>query len=138
MKIIKKSAIRTGAFSYKLMQVLLTFILVDFAWIFFRANSLTSAKTLILNLNCFNPGIFTERTIFSLGLDSKDFMLALLGIGVILFINILQRKNNLRVQLSKQNIVLRWIIYITSVIAILIFGIYGPGFSAQQFIYFQF
>ena len=33
---------------------------------------------------------------------------------------------------------LRWLCYLLAVYTILIFGIYGPGFSAAQFIYFQF
>ena len=32
----------------------------------------------------------------------------------------------------------RWVCYLVSIYLILIFGIYGPGFSESQFIYFQF
>ena len=32
----------------------------------------------------------------------------------------------------------RWVCYLLAVYVILIFGIYGPGFSTSQFIYFQF
>ena len=137
-KIIKTLGIRTEVFSYKLIQVLLTFILVDFAWIFFRAGSFTNAKILILNMYCFNPEIFTEGTIYNLGLDFKDFMVALFGIGAILVINMLQRNKDLCGQLSKQNTVFRWAVYILAVISVLIFGIYGSGFNVQEFIYMQF
>ena len=32
----------------------------------------------------------------------------------------------------------RWLIYFAGVFAIVIFGIYGPGYAESQFIYFQF
>ena len=32
----------------------------------------------------------------------------------------------------------RWVCYLVCIYLILIFGIYGPGFSESQFIYFQF
>lgn len=137
-KLIKAFKIKTNTFVYKLFQVLLTFILVDFAWIFFRANRFSDARTLITNMMNFNPEIFVNGSIYNLGLGSKDFIMAVLSIVIVLIINMLQRDKSLRVQISKRNTVFRWTLYLAALLSILIFGIYGPGCSAQQFIYFQF
>lgn len=130
--------IKTDVFSYKLLQVVITFILVDFAWIFFRANSYSDAKILIKNMMYFNPWIFTDNSIYNLGLDSKEFLVAIIGIIVVLAVNMMQRNKSLRIQLSRQNTSFRWVMYLIAVLSILIFGMYGPDYSAQQFIYFQF
>lgn len=136
-KLIKGFNIRTKEFNYKLLQVITTFILVDFAWIFFRANTYSDAITLIKNMFYFNPWIFIDKSIYSLGLDSKEFFLAVISIIIVLAMNLLQRKRDLTLQFSKQNLVFRWLIYVTAIIAILIFGVFA-GYDAQQFIYFQF
>ncbi|WP_186428605.1 MBOAT family protein [Clostridium sp. BSD9I1] len=137
-KIIDTLKIKTDIFSFKFLQVLINFILVDFAWIFFRANSFTGAKMLIKNMVYFNPWIFYSGDIYNLGLDSKDFKVAVLGIIIVLIINYIQATESVRIDLSKQNIGFRWAVYFTAIIFILILGVYGPGYSKQQFIYFQF
>ena len=39
---------------------------------------------------------------------------------------------------EKLSFVIRWTIYLALIFAVLIFGIYGSGYEASQFIYFQF
>jgi alginate O-acetyltransferase complex protein AlgI len=137
-KIIRIFNIKTSTFSYRLNQVLFNFILVDFAWIFFRSTSLRSALVLIKNMTYLNPWIFTDGSLYKLGLDPLDFLIAILSLGVVLIVNLLQRNKNLRYELSKQNIVFRWSVYLTSILIILIFGMYGSGYNPQQFIYSKF
>ena len=40
--------------------------------------------------------------------------------------------------IGKQGVWLRWLICYAAIFGILIFGVYGPGYDASQFIYFQF
>ncbi len=136
--VIKKLKININTFSHKLFQVLITFILVDFAWIFFRANSFTDATTLIKNMFYFNPWIFTDGTIYKLGLSHKEFFIAMLGLFIVMLKDILGRRINFRIAFSKQSIVFRWFVYFSAIVFIMIFGIYGHGYEAKQFIYFQF
>lgn len=137
-KIIDKLKIKTDVFSFRLLNVIVTFILVDFAWIFFRANKFSDSVILIKNMFYFNPWIFYDGSIFKQLLNSKDFFMAAFGIGTVFIVDLIQRKQSLRLLISKQNIVFRWAIYLAAVIIIFTFGIYGPGFNAQQFIYMQF
>jgi len=51
---------------------------------------------------------------------------------------VMQKTKNLRTQLSKQNTMFRWGTYLIAVVVILVFGMYGPGYSMKQFIYSQF
>lgn len=136
--VINKFNIKTNIFSYRLIQMILTFILVTFAWIFFRANSFHDVKIILKNLFIYNPWILTDGSLYSLGLDSKEFIISIIGILVILAINNLEIRINVLEVLSKQNLVFRWTVYIFTILSIIIYGVYGSGYSEQQFIYFQF
>lgn len=137
-KFIKVFNIRNNVFSFRIMQVIINFTLVNFAWIFFRASSFSNAKIVIKNLFKFNPWILIDGSLFTLGLDNKEFLVVVMAILVVVIIDLLQRKMNIFEVLSEQNLVFRWGVYISAILVILIFGNYGPSYSAQQFIYFQF
>lgn len=137
-RVIRRFNIKDNVFSFKLMQVIINFILVDFAWIFFKASSFSSAKIIIRNLFIFNPWVLIDGSIFTLGLEKKDFLVVSLAIFVVVIIDLLQSKINLLEAFSEQNVLFRWGAYISILLIIIIFGSYGPAYSAQQFIYFQF
>lgn len=137
-KIIGTFRIRDNVFSFKLMQVIINFILVDFAWIFFKASSFKNAKIIIRNLFKFNPWVLIDGSLFNLGLDKKDFLVLCMSIIIVIVIDLLQSRINILRTLSEQNLIFRWGIYISVILMIIIFGSYGPSYSAQQFIYFQF
>jgi len=137
-KAVKIFKIKTEVFSFKILQIFITFMLVNFAWIFFKASSFSTAITIIKNIFYFNPWVLLNGSIFELGLDSKDFSISIIGIVLVITIDILRRTKNLRIQLSKQNMIFRWVTYVSAVTVILILGLYGPGYSMQQFIYSQF
>lgn len=137
-RVLQTFRIKTNSLGYKLYQVMVTFLLVDFAWIFFRAGSFTGALLILRNMFYFNPEVFINGSIYNLGLDAKDFMLAILSIGIILSANLLQRNKNLRNELSEKQLGWRWAVYLSCIVIIMIFGIYGPGYSPEQFVYFQF
>lgn len=127
-------------FSSKLAKGIVTFALIDFSWIFFRAGSMSDAVNIIKNMFAeFNLWIFTDGTLFNLGLDNADFFVLILSLGVLLVMSILKYKGvNIRESLSKQGLWFRYAVYLIGIFAVLIFGIYGPGYDASQFIYFQF
>ena len=39
---------------------------------------------------------------------------------------------------SRRALPVRWTLYLCAVLTVLIFGIYGPGYNARAFTYFQF
>ena len=54
-------------------------------------------------------------------------------------VSLLQEKgHSIREDISKQNLPFRWLLYYGIIFSILIFGIYGPGYNASDFIYGQF
>ena len=118
-----------------LMTPLKTFILVNLAWILFRANSLSDAAYIFKT-------IFTIDNVFplafgALGLSRK--MLAVVGIAVIILciVDLINSKKPVAAYINK-TVFLRYLIYVIILLAIFIFGYYGAGFDPQDFVYFQF
>ena len=129
-----------GTASVKLMSMLITFVLVDFTWIFFRADNLTAAAGIIRQLfSHANLSVLFDGGLYSLGLSRLDFTIGLLSIFVLLAVDVLhERRVQIRSWILSQDLWFRWTVYFLAIFAVLIFGFYGPNYDAAQFIYFQF
>jgi D-alanyl-lipoteichoic acid acyltransferase DltB (MBOAT superfamily) len=139
-KALKLFRINTAPFSYKILKIVITFALVDFAWIFFRAPSFTAALKIINKIIKFSLQDLQIRDLFP-GLNEIEVAIALFSIIILLFSDLTHyiiQDFSFRRFLKKQNLYFRWVFYITAIMFILIFGIYGPEYNAKAFIYFQF
>ena len=136
----RKLGVKPDAFSTRLWRTLVTFGLICFAWIFFRASYLSVSLVLIRNMiSVFNPWIFTDGSLFLCGLDRPEMLvlgLSLLALFVVSFAK--YRGVQVREWIFSQGICFRYVLYLMVLFIILIFGIYGSGYDAAQFIYFQF
>ena len=132
---------KTDCLSYKLGQVLVTFCLTAFAWIFFRAGSLRDAFGYIRRMVTKpDPWCLFNGELYNLGLDRVEMNVLFVGLLILLLVDLVRyfKKQQLDVYLAKQNLWFRWGVLLALIAAVAIFGIYGPGYDAQQFIYFQF
>lgn len=123
-----------GNLTHKLIFIPIIFAIVCFAWIFFRANSLKDAVTLISNIN---TRVFDVGNIFNLGLIKPELLLSFVSIVLLLIFEWAHKKRNLSQHLSNQILPVRWAAYLIIAFSILIFGIYGDN-QVSEFIYFQF
>ena len=139
-KLINLFHINKEAASHKILQVFITFILIDFTWIFFRANSFANALNMIKSIFAtFNPWILFDDSLYKLGLVQKEFQFMLIAIGILVFVDIVKWKGySIREWLYKQNLWFKCFAVILFILIILIFGKYGPAFDQNNFIYFQF
>ncbi len=110
-------------------QIVFTFSLSVFAWIFFRAENLTHAFDFISGM--FSPSLFSFPPI----LDKNDTLICLISIGVFIIIEWLGREGQFAIDnlLNKWPRVLRYAFYYA-----LIIGIIMLAGEEQEFIYFQF
>lgn len=129
---------RVGSGPVHVLQVLFTFLLVTFTWIFFRADTLENAFVTIGNMFRFSPADLGSGSLFQLGLSAPEFAAALVGVLVAWLVDLLLKKADLRNLILKKSTAFRWSFYITAAAVLLIFGQYGPVNSAQQFIYTRF
>jgi len=119
----KKSSLRFINF----FRTILTFSLVCFAWIFFRANSISDSFVVI-------KSIFTKQgALFTNNIDA--IVLGTMGVVTLLFFENLHEKNEGKfIFLNHKNYIIRWITYLLLIFTLILFGVFDGG----QFIYFQF
>ena len=116
-----------------------TFSLVAFAFLLFRANSMSDAALLIRALLLdFRPEALLGGGLYELGLDRQDLAAAAVSVLVLILSDLLQERRPMGPVLERQPLILRWTVYLLLIFAVLIFGIYGPGYDAAAFIYFAF
>ncbi len=126
-------------FPCRLARTVFTFCLVDFAWLFFRAPSFSAARGMLAHMAGSFQLAALPGQLLSLGLDGPNFLVALAALGVLWTADLLrERYGPLRPYITRQALPVRWAFYLCAVLTVLIFGIYGPSYSARAFAYFQF
>lgn len=132
--------IRTQSISHKLLKMITTFLLVDFAWIFFRASSVREALRIIWKIvTVHNVWILLDGSLYTCGLERRNFHLMLLCIVLVLCADWYKRRGiKIREILVLQDYWAQCLIVVVAVIGLLLFGIWGVEYDASGFIYFQF
>lgn len=118
---------------FKGVQRCSTFLLVNLSWLLFRANGTRAAADML-------AGIFrSPGSVALVGLDLPD-CLVLCGGAVLLWGVDYYRHKGCSVggAIAKTVLPVRWTIYLAALAAVLVFGIYGPGYAASSFIYMNF
>ncbi|MBQ7786449.1 MAG: MBOAT family protein [Clostridia bacterium] len=139
-RIVRLARMNRDTFSHRLLQMGITFVLIDISWVFFRADSIHAAIQIFESmLTASNLNILFDDSLFALGLDWKNFMLMTASIGVLMIADICTYRGVcIRNLICKQELWFRWLVMIFSVVFIVVFGVWGSGFSEASFIYFQF
>jgi alginate O-acetyltransferase complex protein AlgI len=128
-KMINFFRLSKSPFLLKLWKVFTVFVLVDFSWIFFRANNLSDAFTLIGNMFVFD---FSNLLNNSIGFSTLMVNFGLIAIMEIF--HLLERGTKWSLYISERPTIIRWSVYFFITVCILYLG----GQGGKQFIYFQF
>lgn len=137
--LVNKYHICRETFSHYFLKVLFTFVLVDFAWLFFRAGTMENSKELFKYMFRFNPEILIDGSLYTLGLQEYEFyflFLSLIILGIADYFK--YRKINILEKLGQQGIWFRSVAFVLLFWSVILFGVFGPDYEASQFIYFQF
>lgn len=82
------------------------------------------------------PWVLFDRSLFSYGLNQREFWMVLLCIALLMVMEALKEKGvQIREAVAAKPLVLRWCVYYALIFAVLILGFYGPGYNAADFIY---
>lgn len=132
--------INKASAGYKFVSAFITFILVDFAWIFFRAQSAPVAFGVIKQMFSINNiWVLFDGSLYECGLDMKNFKLMLAALLILLAADVAKKKGIvIRDIIIRQDAWFRYLFIPVSIALILIFGKYGPAYDSAAFIYFQF
>lgn len=140
-KLIHKLDINTKCGSFKLLRIIITNICVLITWVFFRALSLKAALVCLRRiLTKFDPSVLCNGTLYKLGLDRVQMNILIVSIAVLFAVDARRskRSEDIAAFLAGQNAWFRWACVFALFFGILIFGMYGPAYKPQDFIYFQF
>lgn len=131
--------INTKSKLWQLWQILRTFWLTCVACIIFRAESMSDAWHIFTkSLHFWELPVNYVKEFLSTGLAVADVGVIPLSLIILLVVDIMQEKMNVRTWLENRNVLIRCIIYFLGFLFMVRMGIYGPGFDASQFVYMQF
>jgi alginate O-acetyltransferase complex protein AlgI len=120
------------------LKIAMTFTIANFAWIFFRADSLADAWLVITNLprgwSVLLAPEFWTRSIKTLGLPPTELLFALLAVIICELVQYAQSRTPLQPWLRARPVALRWAIYTVIFWTLFLGGI----FRQTEFIYFEF
>ena len=139
-RITKLLGIQDKALSFKLVKCLFTFVLVDFSWIFFRADRTREAVEIIRQMfSINNQWILFDGSLYECGLGLSEFWLMVAAILVLAVADLCKYRGIvIRNVISKQDGWFRYIFIATAILIVMTFGKYGPAYDYSNFIYFQF
>lgn len=139
--VIKKLHINAKSFPYTVFQIFRTFIVVLVGYVFDVAPNFGEAmRTFALFFTDQNLSIGCSQ-ISTLGLGKKEYLLILAGVVLVFIVSLIQERNEkttIREMLDKKPFIFRWGAVFVGVMALVVFGVYGSGFNAADFVYMQF
>ncbi len=132
--------INTNSKGYETFQIIRTFLFYMGSRLLTAPHDLNSSFEIIQRIfKNFNIWIFFDETLYEIGLDRKDFWIGLFAVLILWKVNSLEEKGiKVRDKISSFPLILRWCIYYSLIISIIIFGIYGSGQSGNTFIYMNY
>jgi len=119
-----------------LFRVIVVFIFCAFAWIFFRANTLSDAVYVIAHLfdGISNPIQYLKNGLYDMGIPVRDLIMPMFSILLLAAYDFFSLKTDVIAWISKRNAVIRYCFYFGILILIMLLKASGEA----VFVYFQF
>lgn len=138
-KFHKKFPSLSGNWFYRAFTVIRTVLLMSCLRTFdcYRDVPLTF-KMFGTMFTTWNWHILWDGSLLQLGLAGSDYIILLIGFVLLLAVSLIQRKGSVREQIAAKPFWLKFVIWYGLFLMILLFGAYGVGYDASQFIYNQF
>ena len=136
LRLCEKIHVDRENFSWRFLGALKNFVLVDIAWVFFRAPSIQEAVEILRgSMDLSDIGPMLNGGFLNLGLDERNILILVIALLVLLVASYKKERGmDLLGWVSKQNIIFRYMLYWFAVILI----IFSLDLTGQEFIYFQF
>lgn len=128
-------------FMRRIVSIVVTFILVDFAWLFFKADSLEQAFGILGQIFLhFDFHRMTYYGTYLLGGGRMNLLISLAGIMILFLSDVLHEKKVYLEEFAARriNVIFRWIFYISAALLLLLIIVRNYGQSASTFIYEKF
>ncbi|MCD7825969.1 MAG: MBOAT family protein [Clostridiaceae bacterium] len=128
-----------AAFGYRMFQVLRTFLLMCCIRLFDTYGSVrVSVRQFIHMFTQWGLHPVTRQELTDLGLSGAEYFVAAAGVLAMFLVSMLGRDGSVREKLSEKPYLVRYSVFVLLFFAVILFGSYGVGYDARQFIYNQF
>lgn len=139
-RIKEKLHVDESRFSYRFGCGLVTFVLVDFTWLFFRAEGVGQAfdiiKQIVVSLQF--PQLF-GLAVNRMGFSMQQLTALAVAFLILAVVDVLKnRYGDVCKIVMKQGMWFRWLVYLGLLFMIMMYGAYGTDYTQTEFIYFQF
>jgi len=125
--------------AFKLFQIIRTILIMNMirSFNYYRDVPLTFRMwgTMVTERNW---RIVFDGSLLGLGLSMADYVILLLGVVLLVWVSLKQRNGAVREYISAKPYWVKFVIWYGLFLSVLIFGAYGIGYDASQFIYNQF
>ncbi|MCM1182564.1 MAG: MBOAT family protein [Roseburia sp.] len=133
--------IRVNTFGYAFFQGVSTFFLFLFSLVFFRADTIRDGLYYLQRMvTHFDVWSLFDESVYYLGLDKKEMGVLWAGILILLLVDMYYARKRAFIDtlVKEQCLAVQYVIVLALLVMIVVFGVYGEGYDATQFIYFQF
>ena len=139
-KFIKWLKIDTDSGGFMLFQKSRTFVLFVISRIITIPSTLAVSWYIFTSIfTNFGPWKLVDGSLYNLGIDRSQFIVTMLAIALVGFVGSKQEKGiRIREWIAARPLPIRWAIYYAAIVAVLIFGAYGPGYDASAFVYMRY
>ncbi len=137
----EKLNIDTKCFSWTCLKIVVTNALFAATVVFNRSASLTEGLAFFKRMFTKpDPWILFDGGIFRLGLSQHEMVILIASVVLLFLVDLIRYRKDMMIDawLFTQNVWFEWLFVIVLIVAIYVFGEYGFGFDAKQFVYFQF
>ncbi|NLG05675.1 MAG: MBOAT family protein [Clostridia bacterium] len=117
----------------RLLHVLLTFILVSFAWMFFRANSISDAWYIMTHMF---SGFDWNQAMADTTMSYLSIAKTSAAILFLVVFDFFQQKRDLLKDMDRLKLPVRWLIYVLFTVIVIVLSLHNG--VKQEFIYFKF
>ncbi len=133
----KKLHIRRDVLPYRCMQMIRTGLIVCIGEMFFRAHGLKAGLAMFQKIITeFTFDSIRNGSIVTLGMDKYDFLVVFFAMIGILVVGIVQEKGfSIRNELAVRHVMVRYGVYYSMIMLVVIFGAYGSGYLPVDPIY---
>jgi alginate O-acetyltransferase complex protein AlgI len=123
---------------HRALQIGMTFCLFAFTMILFRASTFSEAWYVMTHLGTGLGDLaglkMSVKSLYGSGLNRHELIIVFVSLGVMEFIQVLEKQAHMRQMFSGRSVVVRWSLYYVLVLFLIFFGEYND----HSFVYFQF
>lgn len=135
-KLAKKWNINRESSGYRMFQAVKMFFIINIGELFFRANTLQDGLAMLGKIvTDFHISELLGK-LSSLKMDTADLVVVAIGIVVVAIVGSLhEREIKIREEIAKWALPVRWGVWYAAILAVIMLGAYGTGYSIVEMIY---